>query len=351
MRTRFFAFTAIAVLLINVAAFSRPDTAENAAKRRQVTRLVSMLPASDAVAVFDAKRFLNDALPKLLSSNAKMMAEVTSKLTEMETRTGIDLRKFEQVAVGVAFKQVSAKEMDYDTVAVASGDVNAGALVAVARLASKGTYRTEKIGERTVYVFSAKDVIQKNTVTVNNSKVAGVIEDALKGISKDIAVTAFDSRTLVMGSLPRVTETLEARSHVGTDVSSMLATRETAVASFAARTPPGGMSKILPLDTDDFGASIDAIQFIAGSVDVATAGASVSVLARTKQAEQAQNLRETLEGLQMLGKAVFGSSKRADQQVYGRMIRAAKFESVGTDLTFNLLVPQSDIDVLVGGIK
>jgi hypothetical protein len=33
------------------------------------------------------------------------------------------------------------------------------------------------------------------------------------------------------------------------------------------------------------------------------------------------------------------------------MIKSAKFESKGTDVTIDLLVPQSDIDALVAAIK
>ena len=67
MKTRFFACVSISVLLLNVVGFGAFDTRTALAKKRQATRLVSLLPASDGIAVFDSKRFLNDALPQLLS--------------------------------------------------------------------------------------------------------------------------------------------------------------------------------------------------------------------------------------------------------------------------------------------
>lgn len=349
MKTRSFAAAVIAVLLLNFVGLAAVDD-RSVAKKRQVNRLVTLLPASEGVAVFEAKRFLNDALPKILAANQPMLADIMSKINEVETRTGIDLRKFDQVAVGVAYKQISAKGIDYEPVAIASGDINAGALVAVAKLASKGTYREEKIGDHTVYVFTAKDVIQKTSAKTNSSAVTGVIDDALKGMTKEIAVASIDKNTLVIGSLARVRETLLGQSHVPSDVTALLAQRETAIGTFAMRTP-GGMSNILPLDNDELGVNLDSITYLSGAVDVTAAGTSLQMAAKTKQPEQAQNLKDTLEGLQIVGKAIFGGSKRLDQQVYGRMLKNAKFDIHGNEVTFDLLVPQADIDVLVAGLK
>lgn len=350
MKTRSIAIVAIGVLLLNIAVFAKPDTRSSAVKKARAAKLVAMLPASDGVVSFDSKRFLSEALPKILSSNQPMLAEVNAKITEMENRTGIDLRKFDQVAVGVAFKQISAKETDYDTVAIASGDVNAGALVALAKLASNGTYRTEKIGERTVYVFTVKDVLQKASTKSTNSTVTDMVDKALKGMTKDIAVTAFDSNTLVMGSLARVTETLEGRSRVAAELSGLLSQKDTSVLTFAAKAP-GSLRQMLPLDNDELGNSIDAIQTLSGSMDVTAAGAAVSMLARTKTADQATGIKDLLDVGQMLGKSVFGNSKRPDQQVYARLIKAAKFDAKGTDVILDILVPQADIDMLIKKVK
>ena len=350
MKTRSIAIVAIGVLLLNIAVFAKPDTRSTAVKKARAAKLVAMLPASDGVVSFDSKRFLSEALPKILSSNQPMLAEVNAKITEMENRTGIDLRKFDQVAVGVAFKQISAKETDYDTVAIASGDVNAGALIALGRLASNGTYRTEKIGERTVYVFTVKDVLQKTSIKTTNSTVTDVVDKALKGMTKDIAVTAFDNKTLVMGSLARVTETLEGRSRVAAELSGLLSQKDTSVLTFAAKAP-GSLRQMLPLDNDELGNSIDAIQTLSGSMDVTVAGTAVSMLARTKTADQATGIKVLLDVGQMLGKSVFGNSKRPDQQVYARLIKAAKFDAKGTDVTLDILVPQADIDMLIKKVK
>ncbi|MGB7202974.1 MAG: hypothetical protein WBD16_12040 [Pyrinomonadaceae bacterium] len=350
MKTRIFAFTAIACLLLNFVAFASTDTRKQRAKKRVMNRLVSQLPASDGIAVFEARRFLGDALPQILTANQPVLGQIMAKVSEIENRTGIDLRKFDNVVVGVAMKQIKAKEVDFETVAIANGDVNAAALIAVAKLASKGTYREEQISGRTVFVFTAKDVMQKTSTQTSSSKIAGMMDKALDGLTKEIAVTTLDANTLVLGNFKRVRETLEAKTRPSADLTAKLMQNSSAVMSFAVKTPDG-MSKFMPLDNDELGKNVDSIRFLSGSLDVASVGTSLEVTAQTLKAEQAEGLKSTLEGLQLVGKAILGGSKRADQQVYGRMLKAAKFAARGNEVTLDLLVPQADIDILIAGVK
>src|SRR5512140_2288565 len=156
MRKKNFALIAIFALLLNVAAFAGGDTDKaRAAKKRASMRLVAMLPASDGVGIFDAKQFLGTSLPTILASNQTALSEIAVKINEMANRTGVDLRKFDEIVVGVAAKQVSPTETDYEPVAIASGDVADGAINAIKKMAANGTYREEKIAGRTVYIFTA----------------------------------------------------------------------------------------------------------------------------------------------------------------------------------------------------
>jgi hypothetical protein len=350
MKVRVLATAVIGVLALSIAGWVSAGKGRESVKARQASRLISLLPASDAIAVFDTKRFFVNALPQILSANQPLLSEITAKIDEMQTKTGIDLRRFDQIAVGVAYKQVSATETDYEPVVIAGGDINAGALLAVSKLESTGTYREEKIGTHTVYVFTEKNVVHKTTANTTNSKVAGAVDRAMNGLSKEVAVADIDNNTVAIGSFARVRETLEGRTHVSADLTSLLSQKETAVSSFAARSP-GGMSKWLPLDDDQLGTNLNAIQLVSGSLDVAAAGTTLQLFARTKTADQAQGLKETLDGLQMVGKAFLSKAKRADQQVYSRMLNNAKLGVHANELTLELMVPQSDIDILVAQIK
>ena len=349
MKVRVLAFATLLSILANIALFaSTPDDrGKKAGVPARNGRLVSLLPASDAVMTFDTKKFLTDGLPRVLQANSGLLGKVTSGLDEIQTKTGIDLRKFDEVSVGVTITQNELKKIKIDGVALASGDINAAAMIAVAKLASKGAYREEKIAGRTVYIFAVKDAVNNTTA---NTKHAAIIDDVVNHMTTSIAVAAYDQNLLVIGSLARVRETLEGTTHPAQDIAALLQRNPTAVMNFAVKTPTG-FEGMLPLSNDELGKNIRSIRYMAGSMDLTPAGGSLSVMARTTTPEQANGLKATVDGLQLVGTALLGGGSSPSKQVYSRMIKSAKFGQTGSDVTLDLLVPQADIDTLIAGIK
>src|SRR5262249_18631896 len=156
---------------------------------------------------------------------------------------------------------VGQNEMDYDPVIMARGTMPAGGLVSVVKLASNGTYKEEKVGTRTVYIFSAKDVAQKNLST-GNSKIAGFVDRAINGLH-EVAVTAMDNNTIAFGSVTRVRQAVAGTTHVDAELNSLLGRHPGTLANFAAKTPTG-MGKFLPLDNDELGKTMNSIRFLSG---------------------------------------------------------------------------------------
>ncbi|MGB7068593.1 MAG: hypothetical protein WBD22_03805 [Pyrinomonadaceae bacterium] len=312
--------------------------------------LISLLPASDGVMTLNARKLFGEALPTILASNPTLLSEILSKVDEIQSKTGIDFRKFDQVAIGIAMKRVKVNEIDFDPVLVARGNFSSGGLVSVVKLASNGTYREEKIGDRTVYVFSAKDIAAKNAPKSNSSLVTRMIGRAIDGLTKEVALTALDGNTLTLGSLARVRATVEAKTRVEAEISAQVRRKPSSIMSFAVRTPDG-LSSFIPLDNDELGKNVDSIRYVTGSLDVVSGNGVLQLAAKTMKAEQAQGLLETLEGLQILGKALLGSSGGTDKQVYARMIDNAKITRSGSEVMLDLQVPKSDMDVLVGAKK
>ncbi len=350
MRSKAFALFTAAVMLLNLVTFAAADTNRRKSKKRQGNALVSLLPASDGVATLNSRRLFNDAMPQILAANQPMLASIMTHIAEIESKTGLDLKKFDSVAIGLAVTPKADKKFEFEPVAIARGDLRAGALIAIAKLASNGTYREERFGERTIYVFSAKDIMKKTSAKSGTSSIPSVVNDALDSLTREIAVTALDDNTLVFGSLARVRETLDAKTHVSPEVTSLLAAKENAVLNFAMRTPEG-MASMLPVDNDELGANVNSVRFLTGSMDVTPAGTSMQVTARTATAEQAQSFFNTLDGLKMLGKAILGNSKRADQRLYARMIENAKIAVKGNAVSLDLFVSQADTDLLVASVK
>ncbi|PYT00360.1 MAG: hypothetical protein DMF63_07250 [Acidobacteria bacterium] len=332
MKYRIFAFITLSVLVLTLGG----STLASLNARRSGAELVPLLPSSDGVMILDVKRFFGDALPKLLSGNPSTLSQITGHIDKFHSTTGIDIRQFDSMAIGITAKQIADKKYDIDPVVIARGQMTSASLIGAAKLAANGKYKEERIGERTIYIFSPIDLATSNHASE---------------IFKDgIAVTAVDSTTLAFGTLARVRQTVEGKTKVGTDITSLLQQQNpSAVTSFAAKMPPG-MKSFLPLENDELGKNIDSIQYVFGNANVAADVASVHVTARTLQNAQATSLHETLSGLQIFGKAILSGAKGADKQVYARLIDNARFSVKGNDVNMDLQVPQGDIDILIGAI-
>ena len=334
MKYRILAFLAIAVLVLDLGASA---LAGSNSRKPGANDLVALLPASDGVVIFDSKRTFNDALPKILANNQPFLAKINGKIDEFRTKTGIDLRQFDVCAAGVSTRQISEKNYDVDPVIIARGQMTSASLIGAAKVASNGKYREERVGDRVMYIFDADTFGTKQAGTRHLGKVG------------EIALTSLDEKTIAFGEVDRVRDTLKAKSRVSPELVSMLEKDLTSVASFAVRLP-SGLKAYLPLENDELGKNIDSIRYLYGNANVANNEGTVHVVARTDQNSQATSLYETLEGLQMLGKALLGSAKGADKQVYARMVTNAKFAVRGNEVTFDLAVPQSDLDILVAMI-
>lgn len=335
----------VAVAFVFNAATAFADTkVEKAAK--QTNALAALLPASDAVAVVDMKRVLNEAAPQILSGKPEMLAEINRVIDDIREKTGLDLRQFEQVAVGVSIKNSAAQSFELEPVALVRGKYSAGALIALGKLASNGKYREERVGDRTIYIFSGKDIADKNKPQTNNSK-ADPIDRMVNNLMKEFAVASYDGNTLAFGTVARVRETFQSKTRASAEVLSLINRKPTATMSFGVQLP-SGLASFVKLDNDEIGKSLNAIRQVSGAIEIADNNATLSLAAKTATADTAQSLKEQLEGLQIVGKAFLGGAKGADKQVFVRMIDNARISRTASEVMLDLQVPQSDINILLG---
>lgn len=338
MKSKIFVLLIIAAFLLSVVGMIFADTKKSA----KANQLAVLLPASDMVVTMDAQRVFNQALPQIFSANQENLAEINSKIDDFKTKTGLDARQFQQIAIGISTKQISAKEVDYEPFVLARGTFNADSLVAVAKFASNGKYREEKVAGRTVYVFTTQEIIEKNKPQASNS----MIDRLIRSLTKEIALTTYDNNTLAFGSLARVREAFQTKTRVGNDVLSLANRNPNAIMNFGAKFP-NGLSNLIVLENDELGKSLDGIRQVSGAMNIENGGANLSLAAKTAKEDQAQSLHNLIEGLRFFGNIVRGQ-KGEDKKVYARMIDGFKINRSGSELSFDLQVPQADIDILLG---
>ena len=340
MNRKILSVVTLFLLVLNAAGLSLAGPRNKSVPKRQVNPLVAKLPASDAVAIVDSRRFFDQALPKILASRPDIVGKITTHLDEFQAKTGIDARKFDHVVIGANIKHEAVKDFDVDAVALAQGSINAGGLIAGAKLASNAGYREEKVGERTIYIFSAKSIADQS------SSAPAAVKDAAAEVPDEIAVAAVDATTIAIGSPARVRETLKGGSTVAPEITSLLTSRPNPVFAFSARMPEG-VRNLLPMDNDELGKNIESIRYLYGWADVGAGNVSMNVTAKTANAESAQSLYDTVAFLQQFGKGLVGGSKKPQNAVYARLIDAAKLSKTGSDVALDLTVPQSDVDLLL----
>jgi hypothetical protein len=346
MKRNFIAYFAVIVasfgLIITASAQKR--ITRNVKPVEPVITLANSLPASDAVLNIDMKRMFEVALPQILTSKPTEFAKMNTKIDEIRSRTGIDVRLFEKVAVGLAVKQ-NGKKTEVEPLVLAQGKFSSNALIALAKVAAKGKYREEKIGDKTIYVFNAKEIIEENAPKAK----ASMFDKVLAMFSSEMAVTSFNDNTLTLGSLVRVKEMFEGKSKVDAAVLALVNKKSNAIASFAASTP-SGMSQFIDLDNDELGGILASIRTLNGSLDMGDGLAMLAISAKTVNAEQAAAMEDTLVGLQMVGKSLLGGMKSDKKQILGKMIDKVEIKRNINIVNLGLQIPQSDIDVLIGAV-
>jgi hypothetical protein len=347
MKRSFFALITMVALALSAISFSFVASVNAQTAARQTNRLAAQLPNSDGVVVMDMQRLTKEALPQFLAGKVEFLNEINTRIDDIKMQTGIDLRNFEQVAVGVMFKEIAPQKLDYEPIVLARGKINSGALLATAKLAASGKYREEKSGVKTIYVFAAKEIMQAHKRQTMTPKEEEDFNKTLARIPAEIAATAFDDSTLAIGSLARVRETLEAKPRISPNLLTLVNRKPSSVLSFAANLPQNA-ARFFNLPMDELAKTIDAIQQASGTVDVVGANTVASIVAKTYKPEQAKDLEDTLAGLQMLGKGFLAMQQGDDKKIYAKMVESAKISRVASEVMLDVQVANSDLSVLLG---
>lgn len=349
MKKNIFAFLAVFAVVLGTVGFSFAQT-KDSKKAKNINQLLALLPQSEAAIAIDAKRLFGEALPQVLSGNQPLLKEILGKFDEIKSRSGIDYKQFHQVAVGISSIKTAANGYDFEPLVLARGQFNSAGLMTAAKVAANGKFREEKIGERTVYVFSPQETIEQNKSKIPNSKFSDALSKMLAGLNKEMALTSYDENTLVIGSLARVRELFETTPRISAEVLGLVSRKPNAILNFGAQLP-NGLTPFMELEDDNLGKSLAGIRQLSGAMDLTGGNTVVSVSAKTAEPEQAKGLKETIEGFQSFLPGILKGSKGEDKKVYARMLENARVAQVANEVTLDLQVPQADLNVIIGEKK
>ncbi|HEY0322465.1 MAG TPA: hypothetical protein VGC66_16035 [Pyrinomonadaceae bacterium] len=337
--------TATAATIAPAALAQTKSTGAAATSKEVAPDPLTMLPASDAVVTADVRRVLNEALPRALASDPAKLAQVNADIDRFKTRTGVDPRSIERVALGVRFREIttqSGQGTRMETVGIARGMFRADIIVAAGRLAAKDKYRTEKYAGKSIYIFTLNEQM----------KLFGLFNMKLT----DVAICVLDMHTLAIGELSRVREAIDAsagRPRVSAELVQLATRTPNALIGFGANVPAAAMRELggVGLDTDEISKSIASIRQVYGAIGMTDSGFDMQAVARTDNPQSAQSLNDTISAAKDLVTPLVGQFMRNDAKA--KLVRNAldslKVTTTGNELQIRLEVAQSDLSTLVNG--
>ncbi len=298
--------------------------------------LITLLPQSDAVAQVKIKRVLNEVMPKVMANNNAKLAELNANIERFKTKTGLDPRSFDEVALGVRYTYPSEGVTKLITAALARGTFNPGAMVAAGRLAANGKYREEKHQGKTIYIFTLDE----------NIKLFGIIDLKIR----ELAASPIDANTLALGDATSIRSVIEASTGKVRNNAEIiaLATREpNAIIGFGGNLSPQVL-KNLDIGNASVEADIAGVRQTYGSVDANEKDVVLFVAARAVNADSAKNLSDTLEGLKMLGALFVGRLGGAKGVLAKSALTNLKIATQANELQIRTTVAQAEIGPLMG---
>ena len=302
---------------------------------------LDLLPPSDLVAFVHVKRLITEAAPKVFGDDPAKLAEFNAEVDDFKAKTGIDARSFDSIAVGMRYQSPTAGVTTADTVAIAQGTFNAGALIAAGRLASQGKYQEQKYKDATIYVFNVNDHV--SVPGLMNMKVG------------QLAVTTLDANTLVFGELPAVEATLDARNArsaaTNADLIKLAQRSPNALMGFSANVP-ASLSKSINIPNDEISRILGSIRQAYGSVGTAANGFDLLAIVRTEKADEAKNLSDALAGLKQFGVVAANQMLPPDQSKLAlSALDSMKISAAGNETSISFALQQADISTLLRVLK
>jgi hypothetical protein len=339
IKSRCLAIALLHLILIN-AAFaqrSRDASPRSGAPLSAEPNLLASLPASDALALVDVHRLLSEAVPKIFAGDAAKLAEVNSDIDQFKTKTGLNPRSFDQVAVGMRYTYPSPGITKINTVALARGTFDVSSFVAAGKLAANGKYHEERYQAHTIYIFGLDQPI----------KLFGLMTMRVR----ELAVCPLSNNVLAIGDPAGLRNVIDAgRVRGGANAELIaLATRDrNAMIGFSSNFSPK-LIESLKLNNEEMAKEVAAIKQVYGTAVLSEKNVELFIAARITDSDSAKNLGQVLQFFTQL--AAFRVNNMKDAR--GPLARAAlnnlKITTQGNELQIRTAVVQADIAPLIRG--
>ena len=332
-------FLKVAAILVAVFGYLQIDSNAQTRARtsaQQAPNLLASLPESDAVAQIRVRRLLNEVMPRLLAGNPAKLAQANADIDQFKTRTGVDPRAFDQIALSVRYSYPSEGITKLQTVGLAKGSFNPGAMVAAGRLAANGKYREEKYQGKTIYVFILDQEVR--FLGIFGFKV------------RQLAASPLDANTLAIGdpqSVKSVIDVGRGRKRANAELISLASRDPDAIIGFGSNVSAALLNN-LDIGNASIANDLSAVRQLYGSVGTTEKDVELFVGARTVNADSARNLGDTLEGLKQFGGLFINRLTGAKGILAKSALTNLRIATQANELQIRTAVAQAEIGPLMG---
>jgi hypothetical protein len=298
--------------------------------------IMSSLPESDAVAQIKVKRLVSEALPKMLANNPAKLAEANAAIEKFKTRTGLDPKMFDQLALGVKFSFPSEGITKLRTVALANGEFSAAAMVAAGRIASNGKYREEKYQGKTIYIFTLDEQI----------RLLGLFDFSIR----ELAACPLGANLLALGdatSVKSVIDVNRGRKKGNAELIALATKDPNAVIGFGGNLS-AQLMRNLDIGNAPIAQDLSALRQVYGSVGTTETNVELFMAARATNGAAAKSLYDTLDGLKLFGNLLVGRLSGAKGVLAKSALSNLRIETQGNEIHLRTAVAQSDVGPLMG---
>ena len=323
-------FASLLIVLLSSALVGQRQRATAAT----TSDAANYLPMSDAVAIIDVKRLLNETMPSILGNDPAKLAQANAEVEKFKTRTGIDPRSFDRMALGVRFTYPNANTTKLETVAIAHGTFDAKSLTASARAAANGKARDEKYRGATITIINVND--QMKVFGLWNMKV------------DELAICVLDPNSLAIGSPANVRAAIDAgkRGRASADLVALASRDPNAVAGFGANVTRELLNK-LDVGNDTVAKDVSSIQQVYGSIGSTQTDVSMMLVAKTDSVQSAKNLGDTVQSLQQLGGLFIGRLAQPRKALAENALANLKITPRGNELEIRTQVTAANLAALI----
>jgi hypothetical protein len=331
-------FLNLAIVILAVCSAQVPAQTRARNNAPAPTGLLASLPQSDAVAQVKMKQLLNEAMPRILANNPAKLAEVNASIDSFKTRTGLDPRMFDQIAVGIKFTFPSEGVTKSQTIALANGAFSPAAMVAAGRVASNGAYREEKYQGKTIYIFKLDQSI----------RLLGMFDIRID----ELAASPLDANVLALGDPAGVHAAIDAtrsrKSAANAELIALANRDPNAIIGFGSNVTEQ-LIRNLDIGNAPIATDLSKLRQVYGSVGSTEKDLELFLAARAVSVEAAKNLGDTLEGLKQFGALLVVRLSGAKGVVAKSALANMKIVTTANELQIRTAVPQADVGPLMGG--